>query len=191
MYISFYENYDLIYTCTSCFRWLETEKSQKHCCDKDRSLYTISLAVFYFPFLILRRSKSQGLDIRQLVAEMHRLLCFVFFFPRDSYLYFLSMTAIPLTQQKCKVILKVESCVIQLTLMLLVPLLKNFNIILTLDSVFSQSIFLSREKETSSKDSILFIKPVSSSKCKTVGGGEWVTRFRSMSGTKKCSKAIC
>lgn len=68
---------------------------------KTDPLSTISLAFFLFvcfPFLILKRSKSQGLDIRQLVAEMHRPF-FVFFSPRGSYFYFLSMTAIPLTAE--------------------------------------------------------------------------------------------
>lgn len=54
------------------FTWLQTEKRQKCCCDRDRSHYTISLAVFGSPFfpVILKRSKSQGLDIRQLVLVM-------------------------------------------------------------------------------------------------------------------------
>lgn len=76
-HLSVYKNRDFKYICTSCSRWLETEKSQKYYCDRDRLHYTISLAIFRFPFFILKRSQSQGLGIRQLVSAMQRQL-FIF-----------------------------------------------------------------------------------------------------------------
>jgi len=59
-YTSFFLQKLWVQICTICSRWLETEKNQKYCCNKDRSHYKISLAFFGFSFFYFKKVTIPG-----------------------------------------------------------------------------------------------------------------------------------